>query len=109
MTNTVEDCWTVAQLPTERSSIRLVLPSMDGINWFTGVPPSYKLVYTMAEDDTLSPQARYQRKRRQAAGGSVTFFPRDKAALAAAAKKSGKTQQEWLAEAVDEKIRREGG
>lgn len=80
---------------------------MVSINWFASVLRPPKLVYVMSpkDNETLSPQARYQRKRRQA--GAVTFFPPDKTALVAAAKAAGKTQQDWLAEAVREKIARQ--
>jgi len=61
----------------------------------------------MTEDQKLSRQALYNRRKRLESGGSVYVVPRDKAALDVAVEESGKSQAEWLRDAIDEKIDRE--
>lgn len=61
----------------------------------------------MTEDQKLSRQALYNRRKRLESGGSVYVVPRDKAAMDVAVEESGKSQAEWLRDAIDEKIDRE--
>jgi predicted DNA-binding protein len=61
----------------------------------------------MTEDHKLSRQALYNRRKRLESGGAVNIMPRDKAALDVAVEESGKSQAEWLRDAIDEKIDRE--
>jgi hypothetical protein len=61
----------------------------------------------MTEDQKLSRQALYNRRKRLESGGAVYIVPRDKAALDVAVEESGLSQAEWLRDAIDEKIDRE--
>jgi DNA repair exonuclease SbcCD ATPase subunit len=61
----------------------------------------------MTEDQKLSRQALYNRRKRLESGGAVNVVPRDKAALDVAVEESGISQAEWLRDAIDEKIDRE--
>src|SRR5579863_10342145 len=61
----------------------------------------------MTEDQKLSRQALYNRRKRLESGGSVYVVPRDKAAMDVAVEETGKSQAEWLRDAIDEKIDRE--
>ena len=61
----------------------------------------------MTEDQKLSRQALYNRRKRLEGGGAVYIVPRDKAALDVAVEESGLSQAEWLRDAIDEKIDRE--
>jgi hypothetical protein len=61
----------------------------------------------MTDDQKLSRQALYNRRKRLESGGAVYVVPRDKAALDVAVEISGRSQAEWLRDAIDEKIDRE--
>lgn len=59
------------------------------------------------DEPKLSRQALYNRRKRLEAGGSVTVTPRDKAAMDVAVELSGRSQAEWLRDAIDEKIEKD--
>jgi len=61
----------------------------------------------MTEDQKLSRQALYNRRKRLESGGAVYVVPRDKAAMDVAVEEAGISQAEWLRDAIDEKIDRE--
>jgi len=59
------------------------------------------------DEPKLSRQALYNRRKRLEAGGGVYVTPRDKTAMDIAVELSGKSQAEWLREAIDEKIEKD--
>jgi hypothetical protein len=59
------------------------------------------------DEPKLSRQALYNRRKRLEAGGGVYVTPRDKAAMDVAVELSGRSQAEWLRDAIDDKIEKD--
>jgi hypothetical protein len=59
------------------------------------------------DEPKLSRQALYNRRKRLEAGGGVYVTPRDKTAMDVAVELSGKSQAEWLRDAIDDRIEKD--